>query len=430
MKIHVYPLDKLSGSVAPPSSKNYTTRYILVSCLAEGESVINFPAKSDDSEAAVECCAALGAKISKIDENTLIINGFGNRPLNPKTINPHNAGAVLRFMLGIASLLPEVKFISEHSQSLGKRPNKDLLDALAQIGVKSESDDGRLPITLYGGNLKGGDVSISGETSSQYLSSLLFLSPLIGQDIRINVINGLKSKPLIKTTLEVMKEAGIDVFASEDLLYYDIKGGQKYNPRTWEVNGDWPGAIALLSAAAVLNSDVKITRLYEDQQGEREGLNILRKMGVDIKHENNIVHIKGNGILKGGEFDGDLFTDAVLPLLGVASVADGKTRFFNVENLRYKECDRITEPLMELKKIGVKCSETKSEIEIIGNPDGYDGGIEVDAHNDHRVIMMLAIIGLKCKNGLTINNAQHISKSFPNFFYTLAKLGGHFDKII
>lgn len=430
MKIQVYPAEFLNGNIEPPSSKNYTTRYILVSCLAEGESVIKYPAKSDDSDASIECCAALGAKISRIDEETLLINGFGNKPVNPKIINPHNAGAVLRFLLGIASLLPEVQFITNHPESLGKRPNNDLLNALEQIGVRSISNDGKLPITLYGGKLKGGEVKISGETSSQFLSSLLFLAPLINEDIKIKVINGLKSKPLIKTTLEVMHDAGICVYASDDLLEFDIKGGQKYKPRTWEVNGDWPGAIALLSAASVTKSDVTLKRLFNDQQGEKEGIKILKAMGVNISHENNQVIIKGNGKLKCGEFDGDKFTDAVLPLVGAAALADGKTIFYNIENLRYKECDRITEPLIELKKIGVECSETQSSIEIVGKPEGYEGGIEVDAHNDHRVIMMLTIVGLKCRKGLVINNAHHIRKSFPNFFFSLAKLGARFDKII
>lgn len=430
MKIHVYPADYLNGTVYPPSSKNYTTRYILVSCLADGESVIKYPAKSDDSDAAIECCLALGTKITKIDEDTLVIKGFGKNPVNPGVINPKNAGAVLRFLLGIGALLPKVRFETDFHDSLGKRPNKDLLHALSQLGVSYESDEGKLPITLYGGNLKGGEVTISGGTSSQFLSSLLFLSPLVNEDVKIKVINNLISKPLIKTTLEVMRSAGVQVDASEDLMLFDIKGNQNYTSRVWEVNGDWPGAIAILSAAAVTNSKVILMRLYKDQQGEREGINVLSKMGAHIKHTDDHVTMLGNGELKGGEFDGDQFTDAVLPLMAAACFAKGITRFYNVENLRYKECDRITAPLIELKKIGVKCSETKSEIIIEGNPEGYEGGIEVEAHNDHRVIMMLTIVGLRCKKGIRINNAHHISKSFPQFFFSLAKLGARFDKII
>ena len=430
MKIFVHPAERLSGTVFPPSSKNYTTRYIFVSCLAEGESVVKYPAESDDTSSLIECCEALGAKIRRQEDGSFLICGFGRRPQNPEVLNPHNAGAVLRFLLGVASLLPEVKFITDHPESLGKRPNKDLLDALAQLGVRFISNEGKLPTTLYGGDLKGGEITVSGATSSQYLSSLLFLAPLINKQLKIKVTDNLKSKPLIRITLEVLRETGISVFAKDDLLEFVIPAGQNYKPRIWEVNGDWPGAMAIISAAAVTNSDVKIPRLFCDEQGEREGIEVLRKMGVEINHSQNIVTVKGSGkLLSGGEFDGDLFTDAVLPLVGVACFADGENHFYNVENLRFKECDRITQPLRELRKIGVRCSETQSEIRIAGNPDGYEGGIEVEAHNDHRVIMLLTIVGLRCKKGLIINNAHHISKSFPHFFETLAQLGARFKEI-
>jgi len=414
--------ERLEGSVAAPSSKNYTTRYILVSCLANGISEVRHPADNDDAKALIECCRALGAEITEKD-NSLLIRGFGNHPRNPGVLNPHNAGAVLRFLLGIGALLPEVNFITDYPDSLGKRPNEDLLKALEQLGVETDSDNGHLPITLKSGRLHGGNVRVSGAKSSQYVSSLLFLAPLIGKDVTIKVTEGLKSKPLIETTLEVLCKAGISLKAGRGLREFFIPGGQRYTTGTYEVNGDYPGASAILAAAAITRSNVTISRLFEDSQGERAALRVLRKMGTHIVHKNDSVTISSDGTLTGVEFNGDRATDAVLSMVAAACFAQGTSRFYNVENLRFKECDRISESLEELKKIGVRADEKHDEIIIHGSPEGYEGDIEVDAHNDHRVIMMLTIVGLGCKKGLNISNAHHVSKSYPDFFEDVQSIG-------
>lgn len=428
MQVRVRYTDNLKGTITAPPSKNYTTRYILVACLAEGESVVHNPSRNDDALALIECCKELGAQI--IDEgDRLRIRGFGNAPKIPqKPLNPRNAGAVLRFLLGIGALLPVVTFVTDHPDSLGKRPNQPLLDALAQLGVRSESNNGCLPITLYGGDLPGGLVRVSGAISSQFVSSLLFLAPLIGEDLIIEVTDGLKSKPAVRQSLEVMRKAGIDIIARDDLMHFLVPGGQSYKPGEFFVNGDYPGASAVLSSAAVCTgSEIVIKGLYQDEQGERAIVDVLSQMGAEVEQGDDYVKLTASRQLNSVEFDGDKATDAVLAMLGAASLARGTSRFYNVENLRYKECNRIDEPVAELKKIGVKVRGLKSEIIVQGNPNGYDGGIKVHSHNDHRVIMLLTILGLRCKKGLIIEDAEHISKSYPDFFRDLQYLGAQIE---
>ncbi len=427
MKARIYPGNRLVGSLRAQPSKNYTTRYLLVSALADGESIVRCPAKSDDAFALIECLRMLGGELIETEE-TCIVHGFGRHPRNPGTLNPHNAGAVLRLLLGTASLLPQVRFVTDYAESLGNRPNRDLLDALSQLGVQTESVVGQLPITIRGGHLHGGRVTVSGEKSSQYLSSLLFLAPLIGETVEIQVTGGLKSKPAVHTTLDVMREAGIRVDAAPDLMHFVIPGGQEYKPSTYEVNGDWPGASAIMSAAAVCPSaDVTIERLYQDAQGERAIVDVLREMGAEVSYDGSNVHIIGGKPLSAIEFDGDRATDAVLAMVGAACFAKGTSRFYNVENLRLKECDRISEPLSELCRLGVESEEKAGEIIIIGNTAGYEGGIEVDGRCDHRVIMMLTIVGMRTRKGITIRGAQHVSKSYPNFFRDLKSLGAQIE---
>jgi 3-phosphoshikimate 1-carboxyvinyltransferase len=427
MKAIVKPTLRLEGELNALSSKNYTTRYLLVAALAEGTSTIHFPAHSEDSDALRRCITDLGASLEE-DDSKIIITGFGKHPKPVSSLNVGNAGAVLRFLMSVAALCPEVTFVNTYPDSLGKRPHDDLIDALEQMGIRVDHQNGRLPITIHGGTPKGGSITVSGEVSSQYLSSLLFMTPLLEEDTEIKVTGDLKSKVVVGQTLEVLQQAGIVVHASEDLMNYKIPGKQKYKAQEYTVQGDYPGSAAILAAAAVTNSDVRLLRLDENsKQGERAVVDVLRAMGVNLTHSKGIVRIRGNQQLKAVEFDGDAFTDAVLAMVAAAVFAEGTSRFYNVENLRFKECDRITDYLNELRKAGACVEERQSEIIVHGQPDGVEGGVEIDAHYDHRVIMALTVVGLRSKKGLTINDAQHVAKSYPQYFDHLAALGAQVE---
>jgi 3-phosphoshikimate 1-carboxyvinyltransferase len=427
MDMIVTPTGRLQGEIQALSSKNYTTRYLLVAALAEGSSTIRYPAHSEDGEAMRRCIRDLGAIVEE-DGDKIVITGFGRHPRPVKELNVGNAGAVLRFVLSVATLLPEVTFVNAYPQSLGRRPHDDLITALKGMGVEIEHDHGKLPITVRGGNPKGGKIQVSGSVSSQFLSSLLFLTPLLDEDSEIEVLQELKSKVVIGQTLEVLAQAGIVVDASDDLMHYRVPGRQKYRAQTYTVQGDYPGSAAILAAAAVTQSDVKLHRLMEDsKQGERAVVDVLRAMNVPLTHKDGIVSVKGNGRLTAGEFDGDEFTDGVLAMVAASVFAEGTSRFYNVENLRFKECDRITDYLTELRKAGARVEEKRDEIIVHGRPEGVEGGVEVDAHFDHRVIMALTVVGLRAKQPIRIRDAHHVAKSYPQYFDHLKALGAQVE---
>jgi 3-phosphoshikimate 1-carboxyvinyltransferase len=427
MDVIVTPTPTLQGEIQALSSKNYTTRYLLVAALAEGTSTIYYPAHSEDSDAMRRCIRDLGAIVEEDDEK-IVITGFGKHPKAVDLLDVGNAGAVLRFLMAIASLCPDVTFINRYPDSLGKRPHSDLIDALGQMGVKIEHNEGKLPIRIQGGAPKGGKIQVSGNVSSQFLSALLFLTPLLEEDSEIEVLHDLKSKVVVGQTLEVLEQAGIVIHASEDLMSYRIPGGQKYEAKKYVVQGDYPGSAAILAAAAVTNSDVIVHRLEENsKQGERAVVDVLRMMEVPMTHENGIVHVKGNGKLKAVEFDGDKATDAVLAMVAAAVFAEGTSRFYDVENLRYKECDRITDYLNELRKAGANVEERQAEIIVHGRPEGVEGGVEINAHYDHRVIMALTVVGLRAKNPIRIKDAHHVAKSYPIYFDHLKALGANVE---
>lgn len=427
MDMIVTPTGRLQGEIQALSSKNYTTRYLLVAALAEGTSTIRYPAHSEDSDALRRCVRDLGAVIEE-DEEKIVITGFGRHPFPAKELNVGNAGAVLRFLMGVAALMPEVTFVNTYPESLGKRPHDDLIVALQGMGVEVEHNNGRLPITIRGGKARGGKIQVSGSVSSQFLSALLFLAPLLEEDSEIEVLNDLKSKVVIGQTLEVLAQAGIVVEASDDLMHYRVPGRQRYKAQTYVVQGDYPGSAAILAAASVTESDVTVHRLLENsKQGERAVVDVLREMNVPLTHENGIVRVRGNGKLVAGEFDGDEFTDGVLAMVAAAVFAEGTSRFYNVENLRYKECDRITDYLAELRKAGANVEEKRDEIIVHGRPEGVEGGVEIDAHFDHRVIMALTVVGLRAKRPIRIKDAHHVAKSYPNYFDHLKALGAQVE---
>ena len=429
MDVKVYPATRLEGIINPPSSKNYTTRYLLAAALAEGESLIRFPAHSEDSEAMQRCLTALGADL-RHEGDTLRVRGFGRHPVSPGTLNPGNAGAVLRFLVAAcAATLEQVTFVTDYAESLGKRPQDDLLAALQQLGARVMSRDGRLPITVFGGGLRGGAVTVSGEISSQFTSGLLFAAPLTGKEVTIEVTGDMKSLPPIRQTLQVLREAGITVEASDDLRRFRVPEGQHYQARDYTVPGDYPGSAAIMAAAAVVDSDVTIERLFKDEQGERAAIDVLAAMGADITHDGERVRIRGGRQLTGGQFDGDRFTDAVLALTAASIFADGETIFENVENLRFKECDRISDYRHELNQLGARVGERQAELIITGRPEGLEGGRTVSSRIDHRVVMGLTIAALRSREPVIIREAQHVAKSYPAFFAHLRSLGARIEEM-
>jgi 3-phosphoshikimate 1-carboxyvinyltransferase len=262
---------------------------------------------------------------------------------------------------------------------------------------------------------------------------LLYLTPYLDATSEISVGEPgtdqpgvLVSRPLIDQTMEALGQFHISLRADFEAMKFTVYGGQCGLGSDRMVNADWPSAAALLCAVAVAGGMATIYGLELDAQGERRTKDVLTQMGCDFSNPNPrelVIHSKGE--LRAIRFDGDLATDAVLAMVGAACLAEGTSRFTGIGNLRLKECDRIREPLEELAKIGVKAHCGTDWIEVTGRPEGYQGGMRVDARGDHRVAQMLAIVGQHCSQGLVITGAEHISKSYPDFFEDLQRLGVH-----
>jgi 3-phosphoshikimate 1-carboxyvinyltransferase len=429
MQVTIYPTAQLTGTLTAHGSKNYTSRYILCASLADGATELINPALIDDAQAMVTCCQALGAQIEQTPTG-LRITGTSGQPTSPGELNVGNAGAVARFLMGVCAAIPTpTRFVTSYPDSLGRRPHKDLLMALEELGCQTTSQEGRLPITIGGGLRQGGVVHISGATSSQYTSALLFLAPLLQGTTQIIVTGEQRSAPLLDQTLRVLTATGVQVEASPDRRTFIIHGPQPYQGGRHFIPGDWPGAAAILAAAAVVPSKLTITGLYDDHQGEQAIVPVLQAMGCDIRFDPqaNTVTVHGGKPLQAVEFDGDKATDAVMAMVAAACFAKGASRFYNIENLRYKESDRISDYCAELRKLGAQVDETRDSIIVHGQPEGLAGGAQIEAHHDHRLLMGASVVALRCRQPVVLHEAHHISKSYPAFFKDLQTLGAHVD---
>jgi 3-phosphoshikimate 1-carboxyvinyltransferase len=423
----VYPAIRLEGRLRAQPSKNYTTRFLLAAALSEGESRIEAPAESDDSRALQRCLLELGASIVQ-DGSALRVRGFGHRPRSGKTLNPGNAGAVLRLLIAISALTEETDFVTDYPHSLGRRPQQDLLDALGQIGVDSQSQGGLLPIRVRGGHrLHPAEIKVQVGQSSQYASGVLFLAPLLPFDSAVKLLGPLKSAAAIRQTIDTLRRFGITLQVSPDLRQIAIPGQQSFQPRSLTVPGDYPGSLALLAAAALRPGQVTVDNLQaDDLQGERAALDVLIRMGADLERSGDAVTVRGGRALHGVVEDGDPFTDAVQALCAAAALAEGTTIWHNVATLRLKECDRISDTRAELRKLGVDCDEGEDRLILRGKP-AIEGGVCLDSHGDHRMVMMLCALGLAAQRPVVIAEPQHIAKSYPDFFGHLRALGAQLE---
>lgn len=421
-----------------PGSKYYTLRYLLNALLAEGESLVRFPALSDDTAVLVATLRALGADArwerdaADLSSWALRVVGCAGQPRIPPAgvLSLGNAGAVMRLLLGIGALLPEVRFETDHPLSLGRRPNADLLAALASLGIDVEAQgiDGCLPITLRGGPPRGGAVSISGARSSQYVSALLYLAPLLRDGLTITIPDTLRSAPLVRATLRALAAAGISIMARDDLRHFVVPGGQTYRPGVYDVPADGPSTAALAAVALALRTPLRLERLPDTEEDVRALVAALDSLGAPLSQRPSAANggalaLAAGASLRGARVDGDALIDSVPVLAAVACFGQGETRFENVATLRLKESNRIEDLCAELRRAGCDVDALPDAIVVRGQPDGVAGGVAVDGHDDHRLVQALAIVALRSRAGLTITGADAVAKSYPWFFADLERMG-------
>lgn len=427
MKLQVQQTRRIAGQIQAPPSKSYTHRAVIIGSMNGDVTVFN-PLYCDDTNKTMTVWETLGATIYRQDDR-LVIRGFSGKPClkGSETLDVGESGSLLRFALPIVAL-GKGEFLVTGTGSLMKRPNREIVEALRSWGVNIEGDstEHTLPILVKAsGDLEGGEAGIDGGRGSQAVSALLIAAPFAKNDTTLVMERKLASRPYVDITIDVLKWAGVKVDITTDEKgreCFHVRKDQKISPKSdFVVHGDYSSAAFVMAAAVLLESDVTITDLVEDCQGDRIILDILKKMGARLDRKKDTVTIREPHELHGVEIDCGNTPDLVPILTVLGCFAKGETRIRNVTHLALKESNRVAEPAEQLKSLGADISYTQDEIVI--KHSHLDTGT-ASSCADHRVAMALTVAGLRIEGGLTIQGSECISKSYPHFVSNMQELGG------
>lgn len=426
MRETVYP-GSVTGTVHIPGSKSHTIRALLIAALAEGRSELFSPLYSKDTAACIEAVRAFGAEVLE-EADRLTVLGIGGRPAVPeRLIDVANSGTTL-FLATTVAALSEGTVCFDGDQSIRNRSAAPLLNALRELGaaVEERGKPGCAPYCVTG-PLTGGSASISCRTS-QYLSSLLIGLPMAAGKSEIEVPL-LYERPYVEMTLSWLDRQGV-AYERSGYDRFVIPGGQRYASFSLPIPGDFSSATFFFVLPAVTGGSLEITGLdLSDPQGDKEVLSVLEHMGCEVDRGERTIRVtgpeprrSGGPGLKGGTFDLNSMPDA-LPALSVAgTAASSPVRLVNVAQAREKETDRIAVMAEELTKLGAEVEELQDGIVI--HPSSLVGAT-VDAHDDHRVVMSLAVAGLAAsgESPTRIEGAECAEVTFPGFFELLKSVG-------
>jgi 3-phosphoshikimate 1-carboxyvinyltransferase len=405
---------EIRGTIIAPSSKSFTIRGLMCAALAKGESQIKHPLNSDDTEAAISVLSKIG--ITTVQNNVWLVNG-GNLSRPNSDLFCCDSAATFRFMTAICSSVPG-KCRLTAGPTLSKRPVDPLIQALRQLSISCSSQNGLPPVTVEGDGLTGGITELPGNISSQYVSALLFISPLAEKGVTIKLTSPLESKPYVLMTLDCLQSFGITVAFSERLDKFETLP-QTYEPTEYEVEGDWSSASYFLALGAI-SGEITVNNLNPNSlQGDKMMINYLRDMGASIEIKHNALGMRKSR-LKAIRADLSDCIDLLPTMAILAAKAEGTSKLTGIERARIKESNRVAAVREGLERMGIKTTEEQNELTIIGSKPR---GAIIDSKNDHRIAMAFSILGSTVGNTI-INKAECVSKTYPEFWDELKGTGG------
>ncbi len=414
----VTPIDHaVEAVVRPPGSKSFTNRALVVAALASGgASRLEDPLEADDTHAMRDCLRGLGVLIDDSDEPWLVL-GTGGQLVGPEApLNARASGTTARFVTAIAPLA-NGQVTVDGTQRMRQRPIGHLTEALQSMGADIESDDGYPPVTIRPSNLVGGEVIVDGTASSQFVSAVLMVAPMVGEEVIVRLAGGdLVSRPYVISTLEVMEAFGAEV---EDRTDHFVVAPTGYRKAHYPIEADASAAAYPLVAAAITAGNVTIEGIPEGStQADLALLDVLEHMGCRVERRERRIMLSGPAALRAIDVDMNSAPDAVLALAVACLFADGTSRISNVGNLRLKETDRLSALKTELRRIGAGAEIEGDDLIVVPGPLH---AAAVETYDDHRMAMSFALVGLRVR-GIEIIDPACVAKTWPRFFQMLERL--------
>jgi 3-phosphoshikimate 1-carboxyvinyltransferase len=404
----------LDASVTAPPSKSYSVRALLLAAMARGTTTVRNCLDADDTRYALQALRALGFDVAGTIATEVHIGVRRTMSANETPIFIGNAGTAMRFLTGWLAFTPG-RFLLDGEERMRERPIGDLVEVLTKIDAEVEYVDkeGYPPLRIRGKKMRGGfDVTISAETSSQFVSALMLGGATLPDGITLR-ISAQASAPYIDITADILQSFGAHVTREADIIR--VRAGNLERAE-YTVEGDYSSASYWFAAAAATRGTMRVRGLaIPTAQGDAGFLDILAAMGCSVKVANDEITVTG-GALQGGTFDCNGTPDVVPTLAAIAPLASSPVEIVNVANLRVKESDRLATVAGELRRLGATVEERADALLI--QPGWSDDPATVETHNDHRIAMAFAIAGL-ARGNVTIAKEQVVTKSYPRFWRTL-----------
>lgn len=421
--VKVFPPGKpVEGTIRLSGSKSLTNRALILAALAEGTSRLEGILLSDDSYWCIDSLTKLGVRVELKGETAWVEGCGGSWPIPSGDLYVGAAGTVARFLPG-ALAIGHGRWSFTGSKRMSERPLAPLLDALSQLGADIDRKDAArsLPFTMETGGLRGGDVTMSGSTSSQFISGLLLAAPYTKEPLKVIIHGEVVQREYVEMTLEMMRTFGIHARISDDGHSISVPTG-KYQAQSIRLEPDVSACCYFWAIAAMTGGRIRIEGIQASatRQPDIEFVTVLERMGCHVLRGDDFVEVAGGRQLRGGfSVSMQRWSDQTLTIASLAVFADGPITMTDAAHIRHHECDRIAAICSELRKLGIHVEEHHDGLTVY---PGLPEAAVLDSHDDHRMAMALSLIGLKAE-GIRITDPGCVSKTCPDYFERLSELG-------
>ena len=428
--IDLNPVTRAQGVIQLPGSKSISNRTLLLAALSEGDTHISELLASDDTLVMLNALHSLGVKWEQegVSQNYLVRGVSGKFPVKHADLFMGNAGTAIRPLVAALGVLGG-DYTLHGVERMHERPIGDLVDALQRVGsqITYTGVPGFPPLHIQSGQIRPNGWQVRGNVSSQFLTALLMAAPLIAaeQDIEIEVIGELISKPYIEITLNLMARFGV-VVKREGWQKFIIEAGQFYkSPGTIHVEGDASSASYFLAAGAICGGPVRVTGVGRNSiQGDVRFVEALEKMGASIALGENWIEARSNGVLKAIDADFNAIPDAAMTIAIAALYANGTSVLRNIGSWRVKETDRIDAMAAELTKLGAQVEAGADYLAI--TPPAQLQPASIETYDDHRMAMCFSLATLngaaRAGTKIRILDPKCVAKTFPDYFSAFATI--------
>lgn len=415
--------------VEVPGSKSMTNRALLMAALTEGRVELEGVLFSEDSRCFLSALQSMGLEAEADEKRKKVsVTGCGGTiPRKEGEISVGSAGTAARFLTAMLGF-SDGSYTIQASEQMKRRPMKPLFDLLAGLGAEITylGQEGFLPIHIRGMR-RGARGAFSGalhleldiSKSTQFLSALLLISPMITEGVRIHITSEKTDGSYIRITRGMLEEAGVTV--AFDGKNYSVPPGATYRKFHYQIEPDVSAACYFYGAAAITGGSALVKNVHSNNsQGDMKFLSVLRDMGCRVEEEDAGIRVRGPAIgsLRGIALNMNDFSDQALTLAAIAPYADSRVRITGIGHIRLQESDRLHAMAEELGKTGICCAEEPSAITIF---PGQPRAAVIETYEDHRVAMAFSLLGLRTE-GIVIKNPDCCKKTFEEYFTILDRL--------